>query len=270
MDNGWVTIHRKLVESDLWLAEPFTKGQAWADLIISANHTDGFFWVRGNRVVVKRGQIGWSELTMAARWKWSKNKVRRFLKWLETEQQIVQQKSSITTIISLINYDRYQSKEKTKQQTIQQKDSRRNTNNNVNNENKMNIGEADASHPLDEGLTTNPTNMREYREDRHADEFEPSIDADTGESLAPTPKKKVAAHVMAQYREIIAWAEKRRGAPFPQKGYMKQLGALAEARASGIDPDRLTTRWIEMEGDEYWQKQGFDWMNVIRSFDKKP
>lgn len=110
-NNGWVLLHRKLFENGLWTSEPFTKGQAWVDMFANANHQDGSFWVRGNEVKLKRGQIGWSELTMSRRWQWSKNKVRRFLKWLETEQQIEQQKTYITSVITIVNYDRYQSEE---------------------------------------------------------------------------------------------------------------------------------------------------------------
>jgi hypothetical protein len=62
--------------------------------------------------------------------------VRRFLKLLETEQQIIQQKDRyITTIITIINYDNYQDDNKTIQQTIQQKDSRRYINKKENNDN---------------------------------------------------------------------------------------------------------------------------------------
>lgn len=133
--NGWVKLHRKLFDSELWTGEPFTKGQAWIDLFANANHQDNSFWVRGNEVQIKRGQIGWSELTMAKRWGWSKNKVRRFLKWLETKQQIVQQKTFITSILTILNYDSYQSGDaETEQQAKQQKDSRRYTNKNVKND----------------------------------------------------------------------------------------------------------------------------------------
>jgi len=107
-DKGWVLIHRKICENKFWLSESFTKGQAWVDLFLNANHTDGSFWVRGNEVKLKRGQIGWSELTMSKRWGWSKNKTRRFLKALETEQQIEQQKTFITTIITILKYADYQ------------------------------------------------------------------------------------------------------------------------------------------------------------------
>ncbi len=108
MDNGWVLLHRKICENKLWLEKPFSKGQAWVDLFLNANHSAKSFWVRGNEVRLNRGQLGWSELTMSKRWGWSKNKTRRFLNWLETEQQIEQQKTFITTIITILNYNNYQ------------------------------------------------------------------------------------------------------------------------------------------------------------------
>ncbi len=135
-NRGWVRLHRKIEENPLWFLEPFTKAQAWVDLFLNSNHKDGFINIRGNIINIKRGQIGWSELTMTKRWKWSKNKVRRFLKWLEMEQQIEQQKSALTTIITIINYEQYQQDDTTDETTKrQQKDSRRYTNNNDNNDN---------------------------------------------------------------------------------------------------------------------------------------
>ena len=133
-EKGWVRLYRKIENNPLYFLEPFTKAQAWIDLFLNANHKSGIIEIRGNIIKIKRGQIGWSELTMAKRWSWSKNKVRRYLKWLETEQQITQQKDRfITTIITILKYDEYQEDTKTIQQTIQQKDSRRYINKNVKN-----------------------------------------------------------------------------------------------------------------------------------------
>lgn len=109
---GWVKFHRKLLDSDLWLSEKFTRGQAWADLIGLANHKDGFIRKRGIKILVRRGQVGWSEINLAERWKWSRGKVRRFLKELKKNIQIskkpVQQNKFITSLITLINYSQYQ------------------------------------------------------------------------------------------------------------------------------------------------------------------
>jgi hypothetical protein len=132
MQRGYIKLFRKIQENDQWLSEPFTRSQAWIDLILLANYKPGVIRVRGNRVEVKRGQVGWSQVALANRWKWSRGKVRRFLKDLEkNERQIVQQKNNITSLIDIVNYDEYQGNGTTDgQQTVQQTDSRRYTNNN--------------------------------------------------------------------------------------------------------------------------------------------
>ena len=108
---GWIKLHRKLQDNALWKCEPFSKGQAWIDLILIANHKDGYFYKRGNKVDVNRGQVGFSEKGLSDRWQWSRSKVRKFLNDLEKEQQIEQQKSNVTQIITIINYNEYQEKE---------------------------------------------------------------------------------------------------------------------------------------------------------------
>lgn len=145
MSKGWVAIHRKIEKNPLWLSEPFTKAQAWLDLIIFANHTDGEMNIRGNIIPIKRGQIGWSELTMSKRWKWSRNKVRRFLEYLETIQQTSSNHSKnetaddtaesryITTITTILNYDLYQND--TADDTAETKKRNINNNETINNKN---------------------------------------------------------------------------------------------------------------------------------------
>lgn len=107
---GWFYTERSLIESELWLSEKFTRGQAWIDLIGLANHKKGFINIRGNIIIIQRGQCGWSEVRLGQRWKWSRKRVNNFLKWLEKEQQIIQQKSSRTSIITICNYEKYQKK----------------------------------------------------------------------------------------------------------------------------------------------------------------
>lgn len=153
MTQGWIKIHRQIQENKLWGAEKFTKGQAWIDLILLANHEDGWFFVRGVKVEVKRGQIGWAEETLAKKWHWSRNKVRNFLKMLKNEMQIEQQKSKVLSLITILNYDRYQEKGTTnetsndtteRQQKVQQKDTNKNVKNVENEKNDKKYIEAQA------------------------------------------------------------------------------------------------------------------------------
>lgn len=143
--DGWIKVHRAITDHDIWTQEPFTRGQAWVDLLLLANHSQNQFRVRGNLVIVNRGEVARSEESLAMRWKWSRNKVRRFIEELssKTIQQIEQQKSPIINKIRIINYDLYQSNEDNettdgtteRQQTEQQKDTNKNDKN-VKNEKK--------------------------------------------------------------------------------------------------------------------------------------
>lgn len=155
---GWVKLHRRLFENELWLSEPFTKAQAWVDLFANANHKSGSFWVRGIEVCLKRGQLGWSKVTMAKRWRWNIKTVRRFLDGLEKGQQIGQQISNETTIITIKNYDTYQnedSKEDTK------RDSKRDTNKNDKNVKNSIAGTSPAVNPVNE--VSNPLLVEENK-----------------------------------------------------------------------------------------------------------
>ena len=129
-------VNRALLQSDRWLSEPFTRGQAWVDLFGLAQHKDSFFRVRGIKVEVKRGQLAYSQLTLAKRWKWSRNKLFRYLNELEKQEDIVQQNSNITTLITIVKYEVWQENCTTNDTPEgQQKDTRRVTYNKENNDN---------------------------------------------------------------------------------------------------------------------------------------
>ena len=106
--SGWIKIHRKIVDSPDYFAEPFTRTQAWIDLILTANFRESYIRVKGTRVKVAPGEIITSSTRLAERWQWSRGKVLRYLDELETEQQIVQVKTATYTSISITNYSKYQ------------------------------------------------------------------------------------------------------------------------------------------------------------------
>ena len=126
--NGWIRLDRALLDHMIWSAkyEPFTKGQAWVDILLNANYKRSFFFVRGAKVSLERGQLGWSQVTMAGRWGWSRKKVNLFLKTLEEEQMVTLQTTQQTTVITICNYSKYQDLDsEATQQTTQQKPNRR-------------------------------------------------------------------------------------------------------------------------------------------------
>jgi hypothetical protein len=108
MAEGWCKFHRPFLSSPLWLSEPFTRGQAWVDLFALAGHGPSSIRVRGIKIELSRGQIGYSELTLSERWKWSRGKVRRFLRELENDQMLATSQDNKTTVVTVLNYDKYQ------------------------------------------------------------------------------------------------------------------------------------------------------------------
>lgn len=114
---GWVKISRKLIDDNLWTGEPFTKGQAWVDLILLAQwESNGPF---------KPGSVYKSLNSLANRWNWSVHKVIRFLDVLKKSEKIeffcgnsFSQKNGTVngtedgtvngTVISLKNWQKYQ------------------------------------------------------------------------------------------------------------------------------------------------------------------
>lgn len=153
MAQGWVKFYRELLEHELWLRDPFTRGQAWTELFVTANHKAKELWLDGSVFKAERGQIVTSMLRLAHRWKWSRDKVRRFLGELEKAQMISLQVDTKKTVITILQYERFQGWDETdqhdtdtlpttKQQQIDNKPTtnrqRADTNNNDNNVNNDN------------------------------------------------------------------------------------------------------------------------------------
>lgn len=107
---GFFTIDRELLTHDLWLEKPFSRGQAWVDLIGIANHSDTKLMVRGKSIEAKRGEVNRSFRWLADRWGWSPDKVRRFVDLLETRQMVVHETRQGETVLTLCNYCVWQDK----------------------------------------------------------------------------------------------------------------------------------------------------------------
>lgn len=105
---GWIKIHRALVDHWVWDGE-FSQGQAWIDLLMKACHKPNKLNIKGQLIELKRGQQARSEVTLSKEWGWSRGKVRRFLTRLENDSMIVHETTHLTSVISICNYDSFQS-----------------------------------------------------------------------------------------------------------------------------------------------------------------
>lgn len=106
---GYIKIFRQITENKHYLSEPFTRVQAWIDLLLLANHKHTVLRIKGMPIEIERGQLARSIKGLAERWQWSQGKVDRYINELQTERQIVSKNLGVTTLISILNYDFYQS-----------------------------------------------------------------------------------------------------------------------------------------------------------------
>ena len=126
---GWIKLWRKFADDPLWVSEPFTKGQAWVDLLLMAQGTENTIFKNGKFMEFQPGTVYKSILELSKRWKWSRNKVSRFLKSLENET-MVETKSDTTngTTITIENWEVYQGRgQQTKQRRERKSDNSRTT-----------------------------------------------------------------------------------------------------------------------------------------------
>ena len=105
---GWIKIHRSLLENDIYNRGKFSYGQAWIDLLLHANHKPASVMLKCKSYNLEPGQLAWSQKSLAKRWKWSRHAVQTFLSVLKSEHQIEHHSDENTTIITVLNWDGYQ------------------------------------------------------------------------------------------------------------------------------------------------------------------
>lgn len=100
MKEGWIKLHRSIQESDIWEKPEYLK--AWIELLLTVNHKE-------NKMLgIKAGQTLTSIKSLSQKWKWSNNKISNFLNALQKEGMIAQNRTSRNTVITVLNWDKYQ------------------------------------------------------------------------------------------------------------------------------------------------------------------
>lgn len=106
---GWIALYRQIRDSWIWKNnEPFDKRSAWIDLLLTVNHKSKKIPFENDFIEIERGQTLTSIKQLAERWKWSRHKVSDFLDQLEQDTMIVQVRDNRKTLVSIVNYDKYQ------------------------------------------------------------------------------------------------------------------------------------------------------------------
>ena len=131
--SGYIKIYRSVTRNQIWNDKPFSKGQAWIDLLLRANHKDSKVLINDTWIEIKPGETIWSIKDMAERWGWSRSKVGRFIDGLQTERMVNQKRTSKFTKISVVNWKKYQQDEHQTNIKRTSNEHQTNTNNNVKN-----------------------------------------------------------------------------------------------------------------------------------------
>ncbi|MBO2760481.1 DnaD domain-containing protein [Staphylococcus aureus] len=109
---GWISIDRSI--QNHWLFKEkrtFSKFEAWIYLLMEANHSEEKVPIGNQIVTVERGQRLTSILTLSDLFNWSRFKVKTFLDLLESDGMLEVKTTSKYTLITIVNYDFYQSEQ---------------------------------------------------------------------------------------------------------------------------------------------------------------
>lgn len=105
---GFFKIDRQLFDHYLWEDKPFSKGQAWIDLIGLANYEDGKVVYKNQIISCKRGTVYRSLSYLSRRWGWSRKKTKAFIELLEGDSMVTTEVTTHRTAITIENYEKFQ------------------------------------------------------------------------------------------------------------------------------------------------------------------
>lgn len=108
---GWIKLSRKITRNDFWLnSGEYDQRSAWIYLLLSATYEESKVFNAASKSVItlQPGQVLTSIKSLVEKWGWSYNKVSRYLDNLEKLGMITQNRTTKYTIITLVNWSKYQ------------------------------------------------------------------------------------------------------------------------------------------------------------------
>ena len=108
----FIIVPRSIFETDAFEREPYSKREAFLDLVQMAAFERKEVYVAGHKYIAERGQVIVSKSFLVKRWRWNVDKVRRYLQYLERNHRCNSrcdhQCNQPITCISIVSYDSYQ------------------------------------------------------------------------------------------------------------------------------------------------------------------
>lgn len=106
---GWIKLHRKLMDNEVWNCGKFDKAHAWIDMLMLANSATGTKLHNGRLMEFKKGDVDYSIKFLADRWGWNWRTVNYFLATLQKMGMVsVKKCRGEYTTITIVNYEKFQ------------------------------------------------------------------------------------------------------------------------------------------------------------------
>lgn len=106
--NGYIKLYRSITDHWLWENKPFSKGQAWIDLLMFVYRFDSKEPIDGQIQVTKAGSRWTGYRELGERWGWGRHKVHDFLKLLESDKMVELKSNTKGTLVTIVNYGNFQ------------------------------------------------------------------------------------------------------------------------------------------------------------------
>lgn len=243
---GYVAIFRSLQDHWIWEVEPsekYSKGQAWIDLLLSANYKDNKMLFDNKLIIVHQGERVTSIKKLADKWHWSRTSVRKFLELLKQDDMIEYTTNNKGTWLKVLNYSDYQE----------------NGNSNLNSsrtsdEHQMNIKRTSDEHQMNTNNKVNQVNqVNKVNQENHIElcsELQASSKQNTGRVI-DLPLNTGELHSIYQH-EVAEWTSL-----YPSVDVEQELRKMKGWLAS--NPSRRKTKrgiksfvnnWLSREQDK--------------------
>lgn len=137
---GYIKIYRKILDNPI-VCKDADHFAVWMYLLLKATHKEMPALFKGEKIILKSGQLITGRKSISEQLKISESKIFRIINCFKIEQQIKQQTSNKNSLITILNWEEYQQSEQQNKQQVNNKrttsEQQVNTNNNVNNVNNV-------------------------------------------------------------------------------------------------------------------------------------
>lgn len=138
---GWIKLHRQLLDNPI-VCKDGDYLAVWIYLLLSATHKELPAIFKGKKIILQKGQLITGRKSISKKLKISESKIYRIINEFKNEQQIEQLTSNQNTLITILNWDKYQQIEQQNRQRMNNERTTNeqpvNTNNNEINNNNIN------------------------------------------------------------------------------------------------------------------------------------